>query len=240
MENLIKKYTCECGKEFTNSQAFNGHKSSCKIHFVAVGKEISKSNNYNPEIQAKAHASVARNAAIKRQQQLKQWVAEQHSCERCGKIMLEKFGSGRFCSKACANTREHSQETRNKLSKAAVLQAAKRPKPTNNIRVAKVERLPTTILDLSKRTVSKLMIRMQLPCSCCGVYIPGVVWDIHHIKPRHLGGNDLANNLTYICPNCHRICHTDTNLLVKPLISLEEYLQIKNINWQDYYFAKVK
>ena len=25
-------YKCECGKEFTNSQAFNGHKSHCKIH----------------------------------------------------------------------------------------------------------------------------------------------------------------------------------------------------------------
>jgi len=25
-------YKCECGKEFDNSQAFNGHKSHCKIH----------------------------------------------------------------------------------------------------------------------------------------------------------------------------------------------------------------
>lgn len=240
MEDLIKKYICECGKEYTNSQAFNGHKSHCKIHFEAVGKDINKSNNYNPEVQAKAHATVSKNNAAKRQRQLEQWIAEQHECERCGKIMTEKFASGRFCSKTCANTRDCSPETREKLSRAAKEQAAKRPKPVNTIRIAKVERIPTSILDLSRRTVSKLMLRMHLPCSCCGVYIPGVVWDIHHIKPKHLGGSDLANNLTYICPNCHRVCHTDTKLLIKPLVSLEEYLKLKNINWQDYYFAKIK
>lgn len=25
-------YRCECGKEFTDSQSFNGHKSHCRIH----------------------------------------------------------------------------------------------------------------------------------------------------------------------------------------------------------------
>lgn len=240
MDELIKKYICKCGKEYTNSQAFNGHKSSCKVHLTALGKSITNSNLYNPEIQAKAHATLAKNNAVRRQKQLEQWIAEQHTCERCGKVMTEKFASGRFCSKTCANTREYSQETRDKLSKAATAQAAKRSKTTNTIRIAKVDRIPTSILELSKRTVSKLMIRMQLPCSCCGAYVPGVVWDVHHIKPRHLGGSDLADNLTYICPNCHRICHTNTALLTKPLVSLEDYLKLKNINWQEYYFAKVK
>ena len=30
--------------------------------------------------------------------------------------MTEKFGSGRFCSRSCANTRQHSKETKNKIS----------------------------------------------------------------------------------------------------------------------------
>lgn len=47
------------------------------------------------------------------------WVAEQHVCNRCGKIMTKKFGSGNFCSRACANTREHSEETRKKMSESA-------------------------------------------------------------------------------------------------------------------------
>lgn len=45
------------------------------------------------------------------------WIDEQHRCESCGKIMTEYYGSGRFCSKSCANTRHQSTETREKISK---------------------------------------------------------------------------------------------------------------------------
>lgn len=39
-------------------------------------------------------------------------------CERCGKLVEDedKFGSGRFCSKACANSHNHSEETKAKIS----------------------------------------------------------------------------------------------------------------------------
>lgn len=46
------------------------------------------------------------------------WVAEQHKCQHCGKLMTEKFGTGQFCSRACANTRKHSDETRSKIAKS--------------------------------------------------------------------------------------------------------------------------
>ena len=38
-------------------------------------------------------------------------------CERCGKLVedADKFGSGRFCSRACANTRNHSAETKERI-----------------------------------------------------------------------------------------------------------------------------
>lgn len=36
-------------------------------------------------------------------------------CEKCGKVTEEKFGSGRFCSRACANTRVHSAETKERI-----------------------------------------------------------------------------------------------------------------------------
>lgn len=35
-----KIYKCTCGKKFNNPQAFNGHKSQCKIHRQALGKPI--------------------------------------------------------------------------------------------------------------------------------------------------------------------------------------------------------
>ena len=38
-----------------------------------------------------------------------------YTCEKCGKITEEKFGSGRFCSRACANTRTHSAETKERI-----------------------------------------------------------------------------------------------------------------------------
>lgn len=38
-----------------------------------------------------------------------------YTCENCGKITEERFGSGRFCSRACANTRVHSVETKERI-----------------------------------------------------------------------------------------------------------------------------
>lgn len=37
-------------------------------------------------------------------------------CERCGKEILSVFGSGRFCSRSCANTRKHTEEQKQKIS----------------------------------------------------------------------------------------------------------------------------
>lgn len=37
-------------------------------------------------------------------------------CENCGKQVELKYGSGRFCCKACANVRHHSNETKQKIS----------------------------------------------------------------------------------------------------------------------------
>lgn len=35
---MTKEYICECGKSYTYSQAFNGHKRHCKIHLQKTGK----------------------------------------------------------------------------------------------------------------------------------------------------------------------------------------------------------
>lgn len=35
---MNKIYKCLCGKEFNNSQSFNGHKAHCKIHLKSTGK----------------------------------------------------------------------------------------------------------------------------------------------------------------------------------------------------------
>lgn len=41
---------------------------------------------------------------------------ELYKCQRCGKSVFVKFGSGRFCSRACSNSRQFSSETNEKRS----------------------------------------------------------------------------------------------------------------------------
>jgi very-short-patch-repair endonuclease len=37
-------------------------------------------------------------------------------CEKCGKQVEQKYGSGRFCSRSCANSRIRTEEIKNKIS----------------------------------------------------------------------------------------------------------------------------
>ena len=90
-------------------------------------------------------------------------------------------------------------------------------------------KVPQSVLDMSKRTTSKVMKRLGVGCSCCG-------WDkgscdIHHILPRSKGGGDSNDNLTLLCPNCHRLAHEGK---LTEFTSLT--IQIGD-EWRKYYFA---
>lgn len=184
-------------------------------------------------------------------------------CENCGKEHDGKFGSGRFCCRACANTRSHSLEQKLKCSQSLKKTFEKIKTEgrlceqcgkvylsgdlsrklcfdclPRTIRKAKVEKKPKSIYEVSRRTLVKILRRMELPCSCCGIFIDkSVVFDVHHIIPRKNGGSDEMDNLTYICPNCHRVAHTNVALLQKPLISISEYFEQQNKDWKDYYYG---
>lgn len=86
-----------------------------------------------------------------------------------------------------------------------------------------------SLKELSKRTVSKIFRRMQLGCSACGW--DKCVCDLHHIVPKVRGGLDTHNNLSYLCPNCHRLVH---NGQLKIFITLKD--QIKD-TWKKYYLG---
>lgn len=119
--NYSGKFICTCGKEFTNSQSFNGHKSHCKQHLLEKGwieeqlqerkeKTLIPFKNKNKREHEKAEQ--------KKQQKLEQWLLEKHVCEKCGKLMTEKFRSGRFCCISCANSRVRTKETKEKIWKS--------------------------------------------------------------------------------------------------------------------------
>ena len=88
-----------------------------------------------------------------------------------------------------------------------------------------------TLSDISKRTMTKILKRMNAKCSICGWNEASC--DLHHIVPRKDGGEDNFDNLIVVCPNCHRICHTTNRYNF-------EFLKQRNIeimykNWRDFY-----
>ena len=114
---MQKYYKCICGREFDNPQKFNGHKSNCEVHLKNKGTfnlHIEK-HNYSRKC---ANIKKSMLAKERKQQELKQWISEKHICEKCGKVMTEKFGSGRFCSRKCSNSRIKTEEVKNKVSQS--------------------------------------------------------------------------------------------------------------------------
>ena len=113
-QQCTRVYVCVCGATFTNPQAFNGHKRHC---ISVIGQERLDQLNQIARNQLKKNTQVLeKQAAERKTKKLQLWISEKHICEKCGKIMTEKYGSGRFCSRACANSHKKSIESRLKLS----------------------------------------------------------------------------------------------------------------------------
>ena len=163
-------------------------------------------------------------------------------CENCSNEHEGTYGSGRFCSNKCSrgfSTKAKRTEINERVSKTLSFDNTSKEERIDVRIIAKhaayvrtVE--ATSILDMSKRTTMKILRRMKLPCFSCGWYHENVVGDIHHIIPRKEGGTDDNNNLTHICPNCHRLAHSNI-IKSENLISMYDYL---GDSWKDYYFTK--
>ena len=106
-----KIYRCECGKEFTNPQAFNGHKSRCIIHHSVKGN-LDEWETNEKRLRIKRAKSLIKSTKESKEFNNSIWIKEKHKCEHCGKIMTERFGSGRFCSRSCANSRSNSNNSK--------------------------------------------------------------------------------------------------------------------------------
>lgn len=117
---MKKLFICECGKQFTEAQRFNGHKANCPVHMKACGKYDSWIENKKLQW-AKSAATSKKIAVKKREDELKKWISEKHVCKKCGKTMTEKWGKGIFCSRHCANSRVHSDESKHKISASLIL-----------------------------------------------------------------------------------------------------------------------
>ena len=112
----MKTYHCVCGKTFTDPQRFNGHKQGCPVHIVNKYGSLEAYYLVKNRSKQQGAETLRKKLHERKEQLLQQWIAEKHTCERCGKVMTEKYGSGRFCSKSCANSHKHSEETRESIS----------------------------------------------------------------------------------------------------------------------------
>lgn len=111
-------YICDCGKTFEDPQQFNGHKCHCEQHFLKKYGSLEKFELI--KLRSKETVKEAGKIYIEKCNKIKQdelllWISEKHTCEKCGKVMIEKYGSGRFCCRACSNTRALTDETKKKI-----------------------------------------------------------------------------------------------------------------------------
>lgn len=175
----------------------------------------------------------------------------------CSENSYNKGNYRKCCSPSCSNKRIHTNDIKEKISSSVkkyyeehkftyICEKCGREFKSNRtfkkgrhihceecIQQRKhYKENPQSILDLSKRTISKILERANKGCAICG-------WnestcDIHHIIERSKGGTNNLENLIVVCPNCHRVIHSNKKYSV-------EYLTSKNIindfpNWKDYYY----
>lgn len=138
-------------------------------------------------------------------------------------------GKNRIVSEASRKKLSDTMKARWNNSEAG--QARTRLKQAGTVSQMGRHKKPKSILELSKRTVSKVLRRLGLVCSRCGWNQD--ISDIHHIRGKEIPDPDNHGNLTYICPNCHRLADRKK---IKPedLVPLSSYIPE---NWQKFYYG---
>jgi len=63
----------------------------------------------------------------------------------------------------------------------------------------------TSVLNVSSTTTSLIFKRLNSGCSRCSW--KEVSCDLYHINGRKIEDADNHKNLSYLCPNCHRLVH---------------------------------
>lgn len=165
------------------------------------------------------------------------------NCENCEQEHDGTFATGRFCSLKCSRSfatkykrKEINQKVSNSLKGRQVGGAVPgrikgKPKIIEHREKLGKAMMIHTIRNLSKRTITKILKRLNLGCSRCGW--KETISDIHHIIHRKKGGSDEHENLVYLCPNCHRLAHDGK---IVEFITMKEQVGER---WRDFYFPEL-
>lgn len=223
------EYKCQyCGKICKNANSLRNHERLCKSN---PNRQTNPQKGKTPWNKGLTKETDSRLMKMSRFYYKK---FEPYHCETCGKLVTEPYGSNKYCSVECANKRTISQEQKSKISQTMCKVWAQRKNNGKKINKIKEKlKKPLCILNLSKRTISKILKRANQGCMECG-------WnestcDIHHIIPKKQGGTDENKNLIVICPNCHRKVHTH-KLILNPEKNIENLFS----NWTSYYYVDLE
>jgi DNA-directed RNA polymerase subunit M/transcription elongation factor TFIIS len=167
-------------------------------------------------------------------------------CIRCKKVFVKRqnekpsrFEKRKFCSIECGRA-GNSKEKSDRLKKRWEENRENFPKGFEHSKsvgrgtTGKFKKNASSLKELSSRTVSKIIARLlteqkNFGCSSCGWR--EAIGDIHHIVPQKEGGTDEHNNLTYLCPNCHRLLHNGKEI---NFLTIEK--QLGDL-WEKYYYG---
>jgi hypothetical protein len=156
-------------------------------------------------------------------------------CPLCGSGFVGAHGQ-ECCSRSCAAKLRkergtlasppinQTEEARERLSKSVGEAVRKKAKRRGRKRIE-------SIFEASSRTRSKILKRLHLPCSLCG-WNEGLC-DLHHIHGRDVPDANNHKNLSWICPNHHRLVH-EGKIKLEELIPLTKTLPS---NWRDFYYG---
>jgi predicted restriction endonuclease len=168
-------------------------------------------------------------------------------CPICNIDFEPKSYRIKFCSRKCSGINSNRNRLPpSKETKAKISESIKRLRQNNPDKYPTKDKLsklvgkgtkgkykdPSHLYELSTRTLHKVMQRMMSGCLICGWNEASC--DIHHLKGRKIQNPHHISNLTYLCPNHHRLCH-NKKIDIKSIKTIEEYLEGKN--WKDFYFG---
>jgi 5-methylcytosine-specific restriction endonuclease McrA len=168
-------------------------------------------------------------------------------CKNCGAVFFCKDKRKVFCTRSCSAQYNNSkrippsEEQKTKISDSLKKYFIENPdkirkgeeasQAVGNSTKGKFKNEITSILETSSRTTSKILKRLDLSCSICG-WKEGSL-DIHHINGRKIPNANQHENLTVLCPNCHRLTH-EGKIGKDRLINLVSLLPN---NWKEVYFG---
>lgn len=198
-------------------------------------------------------------------------------CERCGKAFtknideqdyikdenrVKKKYHTRFCSRSCANSRQHTTKTKEKIRNSVreyrknhisdsykrvyeytcekcgkFFTTSKKFKQGRHIHCSdckQIRKHSCTNVDTLEDISNRTISKIisRAHCGCALCEWDEARCDIHHIIARKNGGGWSDDNLIILCPNHHRMAHSRK---ISIDVLKQNAIKYKFPNWKDYY-----